>query len=184
MQEGIKKIFTTSMITSFVFVIIGIILFIEPQVTLNLISYIIGGIILLNGIINIVKYFTNKIRVFYDFGLIYGILSTIIGFMFIFNPEFLASVIPLVLGIWIIINSIIKLQVSLNLKVKSSQWFTTFIISLLNLLLGILFVFNPFSGAVVITKIIGVFLFIYSVLDIVECLMMRKKLDDGVEFIK
>ena len=58
-----KKNFGLSLITSIVFVILGLFLFIKPNATITTISYIIGGILLILGIISIIRYFRS------DFGI-------------------------------------------------------------------------------------------------------------------
>ena len=57
------------------------------------------------------------------------------------------------------------------------------------LVCGLLLVLNPFGGAVTLTIIIGVFLVIYSVLDLVECIIIyvsnrKSKKDDSVKEAK
>ena len=48
------------------------------------------------------------------------------------------------------------------------------LLSILALLCGIVLVFNPFEGATFITKIVGVLLFLYAIIDIVASLRIRK----------
>jgi len=168
MKDYINKISQISNITSFAFIVVGIFLIIRPATTLSLISYVLGIIILVNGIVNLIKYFSNRDKVnLYDFGLIFGILNVIIAIIFISKPGMIASIIPLVLGIWILVNGIIKLQFAINLRNQSgSNWVHNAVISGINVLLGLFLVLNPFSGAVVITRIVGVILVGYAILDL------------------
>ena len=50
----------------------------------------------------------------------------------------------------------------------------TNIISLIILVCGLLLVFNPFGGAVMLTKLIGIFIIVYSILDLLECYTLNK----------
>lgn len=184
-KKNYNKFFTTSIITSIVFLALGIFLFLKPETTISTISYIIGIIILLLGAFSISKYYTNKNKSNIDFSLIYGILSIIVGIIIILNPTAIATIITFVLGFWIVINSIIKIQYSLDLKNHDNKaWLITLIIGLLTLIWGLVLVFNPFGGALDITKLIGLFIIIYSILDIVECFILNKNIKDITKDIK
>lgn len=186
MSKYFKKLSKISMFTSIAFILVGLFLIIKPETTLSIISYILGLIILVNGIMNLIRYFMNQTKGnLFDFGLITGVFLVIIAVIFISNPEFIASIIPLILGIWIFTNGIIKIQFSLNLKnYPNSKWTSSLVISIVSVIFGLFLIFNPFKGAVVFTKSIGIFLVIYAVLDLIGTRTIRKTLDDGVEFIK
>ena len=175
-----------STVTSVIFIVIGLFLIIKPETTLSLISYVLGIVILINGIITLIRYYSNHEKSnLFDFGLVFGIVEIIIAIIFISEPVALASIIPLILGIWIFINGIFKLQVALNLKhLNSASWIYSAVISCLSILLGLVLILNPFEGAIVITQIIGGFLVGYAVLDFLQSRTIKKTLQDGVEFIK
>ena len=181
-----KKLSQISTITSIIFILVGIFLIIKPETTLSLISYILGIVILVNGIMNLIRYFSNRATGdLFDFGFIFGIIGVVVAVIFISQPNMIASIIPLILGVWILVNGIVKLQFSMNLRnYQNSSWSRSAVISGLNIFLGIILVLNPFKGAVVITQIIGGFLILYAILDLLESRTIKKTLQDGVEFIK
>ena len=166
--------------------VIGLLLIIKPESTLTLISCIIGAFLLCVGIINGIKYFTKKDNTdLTDLSLIIAIIGCIAGIVFITVPEFLASIIPFVIGIVIIIKSIIRIQISLNLKRNNKDtWVYSLITSLIGLALGLVLFLNPFGGAVLMTQIVGIFMVVYAISDLIEFKTVNKMLDDGVEFIK
>lgn len=185
MEKYIKKLSQTITMTSIGLIIIGILLILKPESTLTLISYVLGAVCLFIGAMNIIKYFTSKDKDLMDFGLILGSGSIITGFIFIFIPEFIASIVPFILGITIFSNSVIRLQFSLNLRrYQNTSWLHSFIIALIGLVFGIILFFNPFKGAVIMTQIIGGIMILYAISDIIEFRSMNKVLDEGVEFIK
>ena len=145
-----------------------------------------GLVILVNGIMNLIRYFSNKEKGnLYDFGFISGIMSVVVAVVFISKPNMIASIIPLILGVWILVNGVVKLQFSMNLRnYQNSNWTRSMVISGLSIVLGIVLILNPFKGAVVLTQIIGGFLIGYAVLDLLQTRTIKKTLQDGVEFIK
>ena len=49
------------------------------------------------------------------------------------------------------------------------------------LICGVVILFNPFTSAVVVTRIIGLFMIIYAVLDIINSFILRKSSGLSVE---
>lgn len=180
MQSKIKRNFNTSLFLSILFVIIGLFLFIKPDTTISIISYIIGGFLVLVGIINVYKYFSSeKIYNVFSFNLTYGVLLLVGGAFIIFDTSIFANIFNIVLGIWIIVNSVTKFQYGLVLKkVNNADWIYTLLVSLLTFLWGITLLINPFKSALTITQIIGVFIIVYAVLDIIDNFIIRKNVDD------
>ena len=46
-EKKIKKTFNLSLVSSIIFVIVGLFLFIKPGTTISIISYVTGGVLLL-----------------------------------------------------------------------------------------------------------------------------------------
>ena len=174
MKETINKMFISSILSSAVLLVIGLLLFIRPEGTLSLISYTIGGILVIIGTNSLINYYRGKEYVS-KFELVYGVLGVLGGFVLILNPKAIVSLIPFIIGVWIVISSLSKLKYAVELNSKKTR---TGIISLaiiiLTLVLGVVLIFNPFSGAVFITKMIGLFLFAYVILDIVQSSIIKR----------
>ncbi len=175
MKEMLRKMFTLSIFSSILFIVIGLLLFFKPGDTLKTISYIIGGLILVFGIFGVAR-FTKSEKKGLNFDLIYAILSFVAGLIIIFNPEALASIIPIILGIWIVINSAIKIQYSFYIKSDTSKkWVATLTMSLITLICGIVLLFNPFKAASYVAQAVGLFIMVYAVIDLVESFMLKTK---------
>ena len=155
---------------------LGLLLFFKSSVTLMGISYIFGGLIIAIGVLAIVRFISNNHSdISNQLNIIYGIICIISGIFFIEKPEIIGSIIPVVMGIGIIISSSLKIQQSFNLKsLNSSYFFWSFVTALLSLICGVVLLFNPFKGAVIITKVIGIFLVIYAILDICNTIVLKK----------
>ena len=186
MENKIKRTFNVSLIKSIIFVIVGLFLFIKPDTTISLISYTFWAVLLLMGLINGYKYFSsdNKLNMF-SFDLAYGVLLVIAGLFLIIDTSIFAKVINIILGIWIIVNSITKFQYGIVLKkVKNSDWGYTIFVSLLSFFWGVLLLVNPFESALTITQIIGIFIIVYAVLDIIDNFVIRKNINDILNIFK
>ena len=184
MKEIISKFTKSSIISSFALVALAILLIVQSEATIIAISYIIGGVLIAIGVLAEINYLKNARERIADLDIVYGIVCVILGVLIITNPTAIAGVIPFVIGFIIIVNSAIKLQYSLELKKeKNDLWLSTFILSLIMSICGIVLIFNPFEGAVFLTRIVGIFILIYAVLDLISTFVIRntfKKIQNAI----
>lgn len=175
-----SKSFVLSIIASIIFVVLGLFLFIRPDATITTISYIIGVALLVLGILSIVRYFKSCFGISpFDFNLVYGVLVIIAGLYLIFNPLLLEVIFPIILGIWIIINAVTKFQYALILlKNKKNDFKYILLISLLVFILGIILLINPLKTVLLVTQIIGIFIIIYAVLDIIDNFILNRNKEE------
>lgn len=185
-EKKIKKTFNLSLLSSIIFVIVGLFLFIKPDTTISIISYVTGGILLFMGLFNIYKYFSSYSNLnLFSFDLSYGVLLFIAGLFLIIDTNIFSKVINIILGIWIIINSVIKFQYALVLKkVNNNDWTYTVLVSLLSFIWGIVLIINPLKSALALTQIIGIFIIVYAVLDIIDNFIIRKNISDILNIFK
>ena len=178
-KKRFKSMYKTSILFSLILFIIGLFLVIKSETTLFAISYFVGIILIIWGIVPVIGYFTNKeTQSYLDFSFIIGIFALIFGIIVIINPSIIGSIIPLLVGIWMFINGITKLQYAIMLKKYNTNSTSALVISIIILLCGLTLIFNPFKGAVVLTKLIGIFVIVYSLLDLVECHTLKKTVKD------
>lgn len=173
-KNGMNKIFNASIVTSVIILVLGIFLFIQPDIIINMISIILGGIILIPGITSLIDYFKNK----YQPSLISGVVTIIIGLVLIVNTKLVASILPFILGIYFIVNGINRLQYALELKRQNINYTTSLVFSILIIICGVLFIINPFGGALVITKVMGIFMVIYALLDLTNSIIIKKEMNE------
>ncbi len=174
MEVRIRKMNITSIIFSIIFILIGSFLLARPEDAIHLVSYALGIILIVWGVISVITFFTDKESQNYlDFGFIVGVFVLIFGIIILVKPDTIASIIPLLLGIWMLINGVTKLSYSLTLNSNKSA-LSSIIISLIIVLLGILLIINPFQGAKKIVQILGISILVYSVLDLIECFSIKR----------
>ena len=176
MERFMTKFLKSSLISSITLLIISLFLFFETEATIITISYIIGSILITIGTITIIKYINNlKSGIRNELDIVYGVGMGILGIIVISNPKGLASIIPFILGIIMIITSATKLQISLDIMKKNEGKMTTStILLLITCICGVVLIFNPFSGAKILAKIIGIIILIYALLDIVSTFKIQK----------
>lgn len=176
-----KIVLKSSIGTSIILMILGLLLIFQSEVTITTISYIIGAILIAAGVLALIRFIKNskEITATMNLDILYGIVTVILGIIVITNPHAIASILPIVLGIAIIINSASKLQYAFVLKNDHNDlWKTTMIIAIISTICGVVLLFNPFAGAVLIMRIVGIFILVYSLLDIISTIIIKKNVDD------
>lgn len=178
MSGFMKGIVRSSIITSALLAILGILLIIASEETIIAISYIVGGALVLLGAIGIIDYLRKlKTELKSELDLLYATGTIILGILIILHPKAIASIIPTVLGIIIIINSSTKLNYAFQLKNQDNDlWKSTLVVSLLTTICGLVLMFNPFAAATLITRIVGIIILLYAILDIISSITIRKNI--------
>ncbi len=176
MEKFMKKFLRSSIITSVILIILGLLLIYRSENTIMTISYIIGGVLIAIGALALIRYVKNgeSPALRNELDIVYGIVTVIFGMTIIKNYQAIASIIPAVIGIAIIISSAGKLNYAFQLKADENRlWKTTMVISIISTLCGVVLLFNPFEAMLGIMKIIGVFIIIYAILDIISTLAIK-----------
>ena len=173
----LKKVFNISIISSLLLFLFGLVLAVNAEGFIKSITVAIGVVLLLIGVFPVIDYFRyRKEGLGASVGLISGIFSIVCGLMLLINEDLLMILIPVFIGVWMIINGINKIQVSFEIKdLGEKSWIITFIYSILIMVLGGYFIVNPISGATTVTSFIGIILCIYSVLDIIDFVIIKVK---------
>lgn len=180
MNDLVVKVLKSSLFSSIGLAILGLLLFFESENTIVSISYIIGGILMMIGVVAFINYIKGLHQdTKNELNIVYGVGMIILGIIVINSPKTLASIIPFVLGVVITLNSAAKLEYSLELKrARNELWIFTLIISFVMMLFGITLIFNPFRSAEFISKIVGTILFVYAVIDVISTLKIKNKVKD------
>ncbi len=174
MKDIISKFTKSSIISSFALIALAILLIVQSEATIITISYVIGGVLVAIGVLAEINYMKNIKEKPTDLDIIYGIVCVILGVLVITNPTAIAGVIPFVIGFIIVVNSAIKLQYSLELRKEGNDiWLSTLLLSIVMTICGIVLIFNPFQGAIFLTRIVGIFILIYAVLDLISTFVIR-----------
>ena len=167
MKEIFRKSGYISLISSIVFLLLGIILINHSDDTIRFVSYILGGLFIVFGIARMMSYFSSPKDefVYYDFNLTIGSLCTIVGLVILVFGNAIATVLGFIIGIWIVLSAINKINISFKLKDQGVKyWYITLAVAILILIAGLYIVFSP--DLIIVT--LGTILIIYSIMDIIQ----------------
>ena len=111
--------------TSFLFGLAGIFLLAWPEVASTITRYLIGGCFIVLGIARVLGYFSNdlyRLAFQYDLGL--GGFCAVFGVLCILSPDNIQIVLPYTIGVYMLIDSLLKLQTAFDAKAFGMKhWF-------------------------------------------------------------
>lgn len=170
MENYIRKLGRNSIILSIILLVFGLFMYTNPISTINVMMIVFGVILVLDGLVHLVSYFAIKDEYrFFSSELVQAIIYIILGFLLMLNYYNISYLLPIVLGIWIVVESLFKLQIALNIRdIYDSHWGLLLGMSIITALLGAVILFNTVQSLALLTRICGVVLMIAEVISIFE----------------
>ena len=177
----LKKSAWSAAIESLIVLIFGILLVVWPDITVVVIANILGAIFIVSGIYQIINYFVVKgHNDFFNNGLLFGVISVLVGIAAIVIGEDIANVFRVIIGIWMIYESLVRVNTSIKLQSAGIKtWSYILIIALMMLALGIFVTFN--SGAIM--QLIGWMMILTGIIGVVGDAMFIQQVNNVVEKI-
>ena len=179
MWEKINNFLKGQIVTSIIYIALGVCLAFMPVNTINVICKFVFGILLIFvGFYHILIYILEKLNsTILD--LFSGGVLMVIGIFLFMNPQIVVKLLPILLGTFILVDSIWSLKGSLKLKKHGSgTWKFLLIGSLIFIGLGISLVLNPFA-MVKYTVIFAGWIFLSNgVTDLVYLVLLRRGLKE------
>ena len=184
MNDILKHMFKMEMLVSIIYLLIGLTLFFLPASVLKTVSIIIGIIALISSIFPIVNYFKMENRILGLGIIVTGVTFAIAGLVMIMYPALLETVIAIMIGVVMIINSINKIEYAITLRDNNvKEWYVSMIFAIITLLVGIFFVVKTWTVINIMTSILGLIIIIYAILDIAETIFVKRKVKYVVSMI-
>ena len=185
MLKKLNTFINYSILISILLTILGIVMIIFPKTSLNTFAIILAIFLIIGGIYLIILDIRMHENLIPVDTLFQGILSIIVGILMFIYPDTLSIIIPIALGTWFILGSIVKLRISLPLRYIDSSLVTiTIILSILSIICGIVLIINPTITSITITLLAGITLVIYSISDIIDMIIFKKNIKEIVKNFK
>lgn len=182
MEEKKKKIFSGQVPTAIFYILFGLCLALMPVETVNVLCKVIFGLVLIGaGVYHIVIFVLEKDNsTMLD--LFSGVIVLVIGIFLFMNPTVVVKLLTLMLGAFILVDSIWMLRGSLKLKKrKQGVWKAFLVESLIFIGLGVLILVNPFSEIKMVVQVSGCIFVANGVLDIIFYFLLKHGLKKEIE---
>ena len=175
----IKKSAWSAAIESLSIIVLGLLFIIWPDIMVKILAYIVGAFFIIKGGFQIITYYMEKgQRDYFNNGLLFGVVSVLIGITALLIGENIASVFRVIIGVLVIYESLVRINTATKLAYAGvSNWRYLLLIALVMLVLGIFITFN--TGAVV--ALIGGMMVATGVIGIIGDAMIIKQINYIVE---
>ena len=160
-----------SLISSILFLILGLILFIKPDTVIKSISYIMGGILIIIGLYKCFNYYIQdkRLQVVNHNELAFGVTAIVLGIVFICLASAIELLLRLFIGIWLIIAGLRRVALTFYTTNRDSKFYALIIVGLILIALG-LYVVLVSNLAL---QIMGLFMVLYSIIDIISIFVYK-----------
>lgn len=155
-----------SLLTPIVFLVIGVILFTDPDSMVKFISYILGGLLIIVGVYRCANYYIQDKRmgVVNNNELAFGITAFILGLLFIVLASAIEFLIRVFFGVYLILIGISKVYQTFFTTDRSSKFYALIVVGLIFLAGGVYTIIE----SNITLSIIGLFMIIYGVVDFIS----------------
>lgn len=184
MEEKKSKILRGQIPTSVFYILFGLCLALMPVETVNVLCKVVFGLVLIGaGVYHILIFVLEKDNsTILD--LFSGVIVLVIGIFLFMNPTVVVKLLTLMLGAFILVDSIWMMRGSMKLKKRGQGVWKAFLVeSLIFIGLGVLILVNPFSEIKMTVQISGCIFVANGVLDIIFYLILKhglkKEIQDG-----
>lgn len=186
MKNYIKKIGISSICISILLIVISIFMIIKPIESINVVIVLLGFVLVIDGLIHFISYFDIKDEYrFFSFELAEAIIDIVLGFLVVQNSNVVENILPIIIGIWIVVQGITKIQIAFNIRgVHNTQWGIMFLMSLISIVLGVSIMLNPTVSFEVMIKLAGAVLLysqIISLYDDVYFTTQVKEIENAIK---
>lgn len=185
MKKAFQKITNSIIGISILLIIIALLLIIYPTISLQTLGIISAIYMIIHGILLIsLEFSLGKIFIPFE-NMLMGVLSIVLGLAIISKPDSAIMLVTISFGVWIVISSINNIKCILFFrKIKKFPFIELLIINILDIILGLLVIFNPFKASITLTYYLGIILLIHSIIMLIDMLLLKKNIRDKEKFIK
>ena len=152
-----NRIRWTYVVISAFFLVLGLIMILRPEQSLPLICRGLGVLAAIFGAVRILQYFLRAPQgIGQRYDLAGGLFCLLIAALLLFRAAAVAAVLSVIVGIFILIDSVFKFQIALDARRSGAQsWALMMLLACVSLLLGVLLVFDTFQGQKLLSVIMG-----------------------------
>lgn len=158
-----------TILSGILMVLSGVFCFMNPGQTFLVLAFIIGLVMVLNGIIHTLAYLIG--RGFHNKGdnngwiLTEALITLVMGILILCNQLVVDAAIPMVFGIWVVVSGILRIEASthINKQKKRSNFRVTLLLGVLTTVVGIFGFINPMMKWLGTAMLMGMFMVMQGV---------------------
>lgn len=173
LTNKINSFLNAAISTTVLMICVGLFLAIFPTLSLEITRWIFIIAFISAGVSMISADLTGKRQQGLISGTLFGSFAVLLGLIILTNPGIL-SIIPIAIGFYVVISSIMKLRMILALKeISTSAFSASVLMNLISVVSGCIIVFQPITSTAVAIMVLGMMLVIYGVSDLINVFILK-----------
>lgn len=161
-------------LSSLLYIVLGVVLLVMPELSLGFACLLIGGAVVIYGVVRLAAYLRGGPAAD-KLDLVLGVLLILLGLFLLIWIRFLLAFVPVVLGIYILIDSFGSLKRSLDMKALGfGRWWVSFLVAAALAICGLVMVLNPFGTIEGLVMFIGLGFLIDGVTTLVNTILLER----------
>ena len=170
----LKSIRNSLILSSLLYIVLGVVLLVMPELSLGFACLLIGGAVVIYGVVRRAAYLRGGPAAD-KLDLVLGVLLILLGLFLLIWIRFLLAFVPVVLGIYILIDSFGSLKRSLDMKALGfGRWWVSFLVAAALAICGLVMVLNPFGTIEGLVMFIGLGFLIDGVTTLVNTILLER----------
>jgi len=184
MKLNFNKILIGSIILNVLFLLFGVIIYLNSRITIELTGIILGIYLMIFGVYAIYEFIIRDGNPLFRLNIFWGVLSIITGLFVIINPFEFVKILTFTLGIYLLIISIRKIIDAFKLKkYEYDGWALMLAIAIILLIFGIFIIINPMASMDLV-EATGIFIILASILEICNSIQLYTKANEVLNLFK
>lgn len=176
MKKTMKRMKWDVIMTSLLYVALGIAVLVMPDTMRRALGYLIGAFLIVAGAVSMIGYLLRDAHQNYfrnDF--VYGLVEITIGIIVLYKIDMIVELVTIILGILVVASGCRKLQDVIDMKrMEYGNWIAMLVLAAVNVIFGVVLILNPGAVATVIEQMIGIGLIVSGVTDcVIACYFAR-----------
>lgn len=176
-MDVLRKFRASSYAVSIVYIIVGLIMLLNPDFISHAVNYVIGVLVIIYGVFYTVSVYQKKNSGLYSkFDLLAGIICISFGLFLILNPDMLVSLIPFCTGVVLFMDAISFIINSFTLKkLEYKSWIVNLVVGIIFLTFAIFVMVTAKNISLLLIRFIGAFLIVDALLDFLTVIRINKR---------
>ena len=155
MREKLKEMRADILLSSVLCIILGIVLIVWSEGTLNFIGRLFALILIVIGAVYLIGYFFNGLEK--NLSGIAGAVLLLIGIWIMITPGVVVSVIPIIIGVILIYHGLKQVLLSMeSKKYNNSKWGLGLLLAVISIVFGAICISNAFGIMELTSIVIGI----------------------------
>ena len=176
-MKMLKELKWEAILTGVLYILLGIVALLIPETMQKTLGYLIGIVLIVAGAVSIICYLLRDARDnYYHNEFVFGLVGIVLGVAVLYKVEVIISLIPFILGILVLFSGCSKLQDAIDLKRLSyGSWVGMLVVAVINIILGVVLICNPFQAAILLFRVLGVGLILSGASDCFSTIYFARK---------